>query len=559
LRLLVARGTCVRKRYRKMSLSELHALVRAGTLRPQVFDEIVRINRSENQTKPSPRASIIRVISGKQLSSRSSPVASEESNNPNAIVHEGWLFVRRGKESWKRRYVVLHYDHIEWAPAQNAVKGKEVFHFQDTCSAQRSTDDVLAIEVFPTKKSLVFSADSEGDVKRWLQHMRRVMEIVRTAKEKDLPVLLNRPFRSLSQVSRDWLAREEAARKLDLESEEMEKQRICNSNRNSPPHIVTNLMSNNPIVVMEKQRADSMDSSNSTNVNHDKPNTIGWHTPTSITSRRGAVMNMNRAIQSILEESDTEEKDEGTPVMSKFKSPDASIRTRQNNDDNQEYIEQRRKHQCELEESIDEIKIHLQHAIEAMDEAVQEEMNMDQEEFECNENVEKCKLAEGQSNDAVLRLKNKERLALDRLPQVVDLEKELSSKLLEFKSNMKGSQKPAPSKALQSLLKKDGVTLPEDPEAEELRRLMTEATAAKKAAQQERDRYRIIEQDRVRAENDRKLARVAVMSAQKMLLEASEKRQQASERASHAKRHLEELDEEMIQCKQKLKDLLDEQ
>lgn len=177
----------------KANLDDLLDLVKKGHVKEEVYREMVKLH--EAPTSP--------VLSRHQRHLRP--------ETPLAWIKEGWLFLRRAsKDAWKRKYVFLAFDAVLWGAGPKVGGKLEKLALDADHATLRLLDETAAFEIVPVRKPLQFAADSEAEVKSWMQAVEQAVQVLKQAEQKDLPVLLNRPIRTDEEVARDQLAREAA-------------------------------------------------------------------------------------------------------------------------------------------------------------------------------------------------------------------------------------------------------------------------------------------------------------------------------------------------------------
>lgn len=524
------------------NLFELKALVSAGKLNEDVYNQVVKIN-----TEPKRNSRRGRRPGSFRTSNADPPSNHKEGEaDPAHPLVEGLLYVRRSdKEPWKRKHVMLFYDHLEWAPNQAMLlsskpsRHKDSFDLNKEHTVRRCEDDYSTFEVLPAKKPLQFAADSEKEIRKWLQGIKRVIDIaVRADEELNEPVLLNRPCRSLSQVSRDWLQREQNARK------EAERRRSS--------LLIAEVVQGPAVVVpdsLEEEDIDAHPSAPSQNDQAEQAADVATLPTTNTTTNDGMEDGLGKAVDDLddvvqtLEDVDeslleTDAVENATSTLEEATDASMVIPVQEVNKELQE-----------ANELLSKAKEEQREAAGLMSEAVDIELRLAEEERDTHEALDKAKEREAQIVEDINRLRRAERAALDKLARYSANEQELTRSLDQVKG---ASPTPGPSDRLMQLLHKDGQHVQVNEASSMHAKLASQLAALGKNITNEKDRLSSIESDRTESEKERRQARQNVVDTQTKLQEVSAVRMKAGDKVVEMKAILELREHAVRECEEKV-------
>jgi hypothetical protein len=95
-------------------------------------------------------------------------------------VKQGWMFIRKGKEGWVRRYVRLFYYRLEWSLSPKTQAYKETMLLENWHRVEQDMKDKLVFRMFPCHKSPIkFSVDSVEEVLNWMKAIEKVVDLAR--------------------------------------------------------------------------------------------------------------------------------------------------------------------------------------------------------------------------------------------------------------------------------------------------------------------------------------------------------------------------------------------
>lgn len=464
----------------KMSLDELEALVKNGTIREDVFQELVRINSTREVSNPpmSPLSPAKKTLSRASLGTPGNrpPSTRFDTSGTSDCFLEGWLFTRKPTSKtggWKRRLVSLGYTRLEWSDSSGSKKGKNGINLVAGQTVARLEDDVLSFEITPVsdpKVHMQFSADSEADVRKWIGEISRVLKLLKSAgDEKDLPVLLNRPARSESQVARDLAARESAFKKQVLKSGN--SLGIDTSGR----------------TIMDEPNT-GRDSESVEYVQYDGESAVRI-------GSSGALFG------------EDEEKD---------------------------------KDAYDVELALKEARENRDACAAEVEAAILKESALNSKESDASSELQRSRSLESKAFDETNRLRKIERASSERVAQLSEEEAKLAKEAATSKpsSSLSLSQSGA-SKALQRLLSKDGVHLEADPNVDKLNNLLFSLSNTRKALQQEKDKLKLAEAERAKAENQLRQARNKVAECIKVIQDVVKQKRTISTTLSEKRMMLE--------------------
>ncbi|CAK9109838.1 Actin-binding Rho-activating protein (MS1) (Striated muscle activator of Rho-dependent signaling) (STARS) [Durusdinium trenchii] len=226
------------------NLKELRELVAKGIVSQEIYDEfhgyVVTGGLSDKDLRKLERQGSSILDRALEMAKIKRPLPRQVSAAHRPPVMEGFLWKRaiRSGRNWKRRYVRLYHDRIEYFGKKKDITPRGRIQISKDCyvadSIFRRIKNVRehGFMVSDFQSSYYLAATSADSKLHWMQTIRRVIsQLQEHDKEKDLPMLLDRPARSKSVVARDSKKRMSNYRKSLSKLEGAEKGSARSSTR----------------------------------------------------------------------------------------------------------------------------------------------------------------------------------------------------------------------------------------------------------------------------------------------------------------------------------------
>lgn len=114
-------------------------------------------------------------------------------------VKQGWMFIRKGKDGWIRRYVRLFYYRLEWSLSPKTQSYMETMQLQNWHRVEHDMKDKLVFRLFPCHNSPVkFSVESVEELLSWVAAIEKVVDLVRHTDKTERVETEPKPFDDLS-------------------------------------------------------------------------------------------------------------------------------------------------------------------------------------------------------------------------------------------------------------------------------------------------------------------------------------------------------------------------
>jgi len=508
----------------------------------------------------SSSSSLVRMSLANHLSSSSARILSSGSSSSilsesgDVTILEGWLFVKQ-KDAWKRKYVSLHPNRVEWqnnAPNANggtpsasllqkrlALSSSSVAGFVALTAdliVARSEDDCAAFEIVGSSASgsqplAKFSADSDGDVKRWVKELTKVIESLRgtavpggTERTKpDVVPASAAPVHThkLQTASSEEEQKYEDPVHPDIDNGQENKNDVDDDSANE-----------------ETEEASSLGVFRASGIDNARDRTSSVPSIEPLAQRTRALSVASRDWIAALQEAhlenaerDLEEEDERNETMvqpsrgnSRVSAASGSnlVTSEPSSSSTPAEAKEETATTSTITDSFKDTALQtaeteLEMTIEEMNQAVLQELAALDAEAAAQHTLMVLKAEEARNFEEVIRIRKEEGLVNERVAALAKQEAD-AAKLVEGPNPATKSTSimSAPSRALQALLLRDGVQIQApSADAEQRSKMAVALSSTRKQLSAERDRAKRLESLRVDAESKRKALRTKVGDAQR--------------------------------------------